>query len=680
MASYGQDPEIVRFGPFELDLRTSWLTRQGRQERLALQPSRLLTLMVQRRGQLVTREELRSELWPDETFVDFDHGLNNAVNRLREALRDSATSPQYIETVPRRGYRFIAEVDLLRLPEPPASNGPTLTVMHEPTGADEILPEPAPVPFLTVSGQNEHQMVPLGTSLKATSVTDSKVGGGFLPENRAGIPRPGIQGPRWLMLAMCLSLVAIVCLWIRHRRVHVEEPIRSLAVLPLYDLSPGTREDYFADGMTDELITELARIPGLRVVSRTSVMQDKGARKSLPRIAQELGVDAIVEGSVVRSGDRVRITAQLIDARSDKHLWAQSYEGQLGDILSLQDNVAREISLQTTAVLTPAVKAELTNARHVNPDAYDAYLRGLYFIRRREGELAVSYFRKAIALEPEYGAAHAGLAEALVTQSLASGAHDAEIMPSALAAAKRAIELDPNDGEAYTALGAVDTNYLLDWSAAEQNLRKGIALSPSSSDAQTWFAVYLTSVGRPAEAVDAMHRAVALDPLSFWANRLLGSMLYYSRRYDESLVALKRASELAPDKFSFVERWNSGNYEMQGRYSDAVAADIKELASELSPQDVGFFRSAFETGGWKGYQEARVKYLLPRSMNHLYMNDLAMSYVRLGNITEAFRWFNKDLDNCCGRTVFDLSADPRLDKIRSDERFRDLLRRVHLLH
>jgi tetratricopeptide (TPR) repeat protein len=383
---------------------------------------------------------------------------------------------------------------------------------------------------------------------------------------------------------------------------------------------------------------------------------------------------------VVPSDARVRITAQLIDARSDRHLWAQTFEEPAGDILSLQDNVAREIALQTSSVLTPAAQAGLTNAKHVNPEAHDAYLRGLYFIQRRDGDLAVSYLRKAIALEPDYGAANAGLAEALVTKVLAQGENAAAIMPSAIEASRRAIELDPYSGEACTALGAIDTTYLYDWNAAEKNIRKGIELSPSSSDAETWYAIYLTSVGRPAEAVNAMQRAVALDPFSFWANRLLGSMLYYSRRYDESLVALTRASEIAPDKFEFVEGWNSGIYEIQGRYSDAFAADLKDIASELSPQDTDSFRSAFATGGWKAYQEARVKFLLPRSMSECHMNSLAMSYVRLGNITEAFRWFNRDLDNRCGRTVFDLSSDPRLDKIRQDPRFTALLHRVNLPH
>ena len=603
---------------------------------------------------MVTREELRAQLWPGDTFGDFDHGLNNAVNRLREALGDSAASPRYIQTAPRRGYRFIADVEVVALTgvgETDASlPGESTTAKERPTAAvpdveepdSSDLREPAVV---TVAGQT-------------------------------WLRRPG-----W-MLALIIPFFLLFTFLLKGRthKSDASAPIRSLAVLPLQNLSGNPNEEYFADGMTDELITELARIPGLRVVSRTSVMQDKGARKSLAQMARELDVDAIVEGSVVRSGDRARITAQLIDTRSDKHLWAQTFEGPLGDILSLQDSVAREISRQTSSVLTPAARAGMTNTRHINPEAHDAYLRGLYFIQRRDGDLAASYFRKAIALEPDYGAANAGLAEALVTQFLASGKDAAEIMPLAIAAARRAIELDPYSGEAYTALGAIDTNFLYDWDAAEQNLRKGIELSPSSSDAETWYAVYLTSVGRPAEAVKAMQRAVTLAPLSFWANRLLGSMLYYSRRYDESLAALKRASEIAPDKFGFVEGWNSNNYEVQSRYSEALAADLKDMVSELSPQVINTFRSAFAIGGWKGYQEARVKFLLPRSMNQCDINPLAMSYVRLSNLTEAFRWFNRDLDNHCSMTVFELSADPRLDKIRGDERFRDLLRRVHLPH
>lgn len=649
-----QQARAVRFGPFELDLRTCCLSRRGQQERLAVQPARLLVLLVERRGELVTREELRSQLWPDDTFGDFDHGLNNAVNRLREALGDSAASPRYIQTAPRRGYRFIADVEIVAS----ARVGETVASLHGES---------------TTGEESEMAAVP--------DVEEPDASDGREPAVVTVAGQTWYRRPRW-MLALIIPLFLLFAFSLRFRTYKSDPaaPIRSLAVLPLQNLSGNPNEEYFADGMTDELMTELARIPGLRVVSRTSVMQDKGARKSLAQIARELDVDAIVEGSVVRSGDPARITAQLIDARSDKHLWAQSFEGPLGDILSLQDSVAREISLQTSSVLTPAAQAGMTNARHINPEAHDAYLRGLYFIQRRDGDLAASYFRKAIALAPDYGAANAGLAEALVTQYLASRKSAAETVPLAIEAARRAIELDPYSGEAYSALGAIDTNFLYDWNAAEQNLRKGIELSPSSSDAETWYAVYLTSVGRQAEAVNAMQRAVTLDPLSFWANRLLGSMLFYSRRYDESLVALKRASEIAPDKFGFVESWNSSNYELQGRYSEALAADLKDMVSELSPQDMNSFRSAFATGGWKAYQEARVRFLLTRSMNECDMNPLAISYVRLGNLTEAFRWLNRDLDNHCTMTVFELSADPRLDKIRGDDRFRDLLRRVHLPH
>jgi TolB-like protein/DNA-binding winged helix-turn-helix (wHTH) protein len=636
-----------RFADVVIDAQSFRLLQAG--QRLAIEPKALhvLIFLVQNQGRLVERRELLSTIWGD-AFVT-DHVLNRAVGQLRKVLTDDPKQPRYIETVPTLGYRFIAAVETATngiigpLPEHGA-NSPDESVESSPAG----LPQANRLPLSLLEPAR-----PLG---------------------------PGATLPKWLLLAAILVLATIPAAWLSYRYLRANAPIHSLAVLPLVDLSPGAREDYFADGMTDELITELAHIPDLRVVSRTSVMQDKGARKPLSQIAREFDVDAVIEGSVLRSGDRIRIIAQLIDTRSDKHLWAQTFEEPVGDILSLQDDVAKQIARQTTSVLTPAAQAGLANAKYVNPKAHDDYLRGLFFIQRREGDLAASYFRKSIALAPDYASAQAGLAEALVTQVLADGEHASAIMPSAIAAAKRAIELDPYSGQAYTVLGAIDTIYLYEWPEAEQNLRKGLELSPGSSDAEIWYAIYLTSVGRPSEAVSAMQRAVAHDPFSFWANRLLGSMLYYARRYDESLDALNRASEIAPDKGEFVQGWYSSIYELQGRYEEAFAADLVDMASEITPKDVELFRSAFKTGGWKAYQEARVQFLLPRSMSECHMNPVAMSYVRLGNLDETFHWLNRDMDNHCGRTIFDLSADPRLDTIRHDPRFAVLRSRAKLPH
>jgi TolB-like protein/DNA-binding winged helix-turn-helix (wHTH) protein len=320
-----------RFEPFEVDFGTAELRRRGIRLKLSGQPLQILEMLLERRGEVVSREELRQHLWEDDTFVDFERGLNAAVNRLREALGDSAAKPRYIETLPRLGYRFIAAVSgPITREQPPSA---TIGLTAETNGhLTDPAPAPAFVPSPASSGLAEQPVTPPVTA-DTSSATDPKAISDSVPASSAAMPGAGMPGTgvpklKWLLLAVCLGLAAVLGLWMRHRRPHAEEPIRSLAVLPLDDLSPGTREDYFADGMTDELITELARIPGLRVVSRTSVMQDKGARKSLAQIARELNVDAIVEGSVVRSGDRVRITAQLIDARSDKHLWAQSLKAR----------------------------------------------------------------------------------------------------------------------------------------------------------------------------------------------------------------------------------------------------------------------------------------------------------------------------------------------------------------
>ncbi len=342
-------------------------------------------------------------------------------------------------------------------------------------------------------------------------------------------------------------------------------------MLPLQNLSGDSGQEYFADGMTDELITELARIPNLRVVSRTSVMAEKGSRRSLPDIARQLGVDAIVEGSIVRSGDRIRITAQLIDARTDRHVWAQSFEGPGSDVLSLQDSVAQQIATQARLVLAPP-----SPRPQVNPAAHDAYLRGRYFFNKQDFTHSLESFQQAIALDPNYASAYAGYASALDAATTFGIGAPEQLMPKALAAAQRAIQLDPQNGEAYTELGSIQTIYEWDWTAAEQNLTRGISLNPNDSLAEFKYAVYLDATGRPQDAVTHMRRALQLDPLSFLVNRRLGATLYLAREYDAALAQLQRAAEMEQQPGS-IDNYVSLIYEMKGEHEKAVQHDLMAL-------------------------------------------------------------------------------------------------------
>jgi TolB-like protein/Flp pilus assembly protein TadD len=437
-------------------------------------------------------------------------------------------------------------------------------------------------------------------------------------------------------------------------------------------LSANPNEEYFADGMTDALITELAHTPNLRVVSRTSVMQEKERKEPLRQIASELGVDAVVEGSVVRSGDRVRVTAQLIDARNDRHLWAQSFEEPVIDVLTLEDEVVREIAIQTRAVLAPS-----QNVHHeqINPAAYDAYLRGLYLLNERETEKSVIYLRQAVSLDAFYAAAYAGLAEALITEA-AEGRRPAE-QSEALAAARRAIQLDPGSGEAYTALGIVELNYGKDWAAAGRDLERSLALSPSNSLAEMQYSIYLDAMGRPEDAVAHMRRAVQLDPLSFLMTRHLGSVLYFARHYDEALFYLHHAIEMEPTKLGYAAGWITRSYEVNHRYDEAVRSDLMDLGTDVAARKLAPLRSAYQRGGWKAYQAARIRLIAGQPRNGCDLYEVGQSYLQLGDRNRAFLWLARGVEAGC-YWADSLPVDPLLDDIRSDPRFPELLKGAHL--
>jgi TolB-like protein/Tfp pilus assembly protein PilF len=478
---------------------------------------------------------------------------------------------------------------------------------------------------------------------------------------------------RWVLLGVGVVVLLGVGLYLARKSVRASA-IRSLAVLPLDNLSGDPNQEYFADGMTDELITELARIPDLRVVSRASVMESKGSKKPLRQIASELDVDAVVEGAVVRSGDRVRITAQLIDVRSNRNLWAQSFEEQAADAIALQDRVAREIAAQARLTLEPPRR----QARHIDPAAYDAYLRGLYFLHKRDVPKSMAYIQQAIAINPGYGAAYAVLSDVLEQQAWMAAGPTARLMRESLAAARQAVKLDPESGEAYTALGSLEMDYARDWSAAERDGQRGIELSPSYSMGEMSYASYLLAVHREEEAVTHARRALTLDPLSFLMNRHLGSVLYMARHYDEALYYLARAAEMEPGRQVYVQGWISRIYEKQGKQAEAVSADLLNLAyASHDEADLEPLRNAYQKGGWAAYQQARIAFQRRHLVGPCTGYEIGVSYLRLGNRDEAFSGLNQAIDQYCFWTNW-LEIDPLLDDLRGDSRYRESLRRLKL--
>jgi len=421
----------VRFGPFELDRDAEELRKNGIKIRLQEQPLQILEILLQHPGKVIAREELREKTWPSDTFVDFDHGINNAIKRLREALGDNTETPRYIETLPRRGYRFIGKIER--------------------------------------------------------------------------------EAPRF----------------------------RSLAVLPLENLSRDPEQEYFAEGLTEALITTLAKIGELRVVSRTSAMVYKDARKPLREIARELEVDVIVEGTVLRAGDRVRITAQLIDPEKETHLWAESYQRHLRDVLDLHAELAQSIARQVQVKLTPQEQAQLAQSRPVNPEAYEAYLKGRYHWNRRSREglpKGVQYFQEAIAKDAGYAAAYAGLADCLSGLSNYNFVAPDEGCGKAKKLALQALELDPSLAEAHTSLAWVHTWYDYDFTAAEREFERSLELNPRYATAHQFFGFYLGMMGRYEEAYTEAKRAIRLDPLS--------SVFQWSLGFGWHVGTIKRSSRL----------------------------------------------------------------------------------------------------------------------------------------
>jgi TolB-like protein/DNA-binding winged helix-turn-helix (wHTH) protein/Flp pilus assembly protein TadD len=632
---------VVRFGTYEVSLQSGEVRKAGLRIRVQQQPMKLLELLLEHPGEVVTREELRSRVWPNGSFGDFDQALNVAVGKLRSALGDSAENPRFIETLPKRGYRFIADVSVL-------------DVDTRPKRLESVAGDlPATVPGNTLQG----------------------VGLAVAPKRRLW------QTGR-LIVALTLALsLSILSVWLFRSRGRALTGIRSLAVLPLENLSGDASQNYFADGMTDELITDLAQISALRVISRTSVMVYKGARKPLPQIARELNVDAVVEGTVLRSGDRVRITAQLIEASSDKHLWSRSYEGELRDTLALQNRVASAIADQIRINLTPREQAALKNVKTVNPEAYESYLKGRYFWNKRTADslkAALAYFKQAIEEDPKYAKAYSGLADtyALLGDWQYAVMTPKEAFPEAKAAAIHALELDNTLGEAHNSLAFVLDGFDWDLDAGGNEFQRAIELNPGYATAHHWYAWHLSLLGRFDEAIVEMRKAENLDPLSLIINADLAELLGLAHSYDESIRQSRKTIEMDPN-FALAHNQLAQAYLQKHMTAEAVAELQKavELSGD-SPTCMANLARAYVASGKRGEAVKLLDELKKRSSTG-YSNapEIAMIYASLGDTDQAMSWLEKGFEERFNPGVL---LRPGFDPLRSDPRFQNLLRRIGL--
>jgi TolB-like protein/DNA-binding winged helix-turn-helix (wHTH) protein/Flp pilus assembly protein TadD len=637
-----QSPGRLRFGIFELDLRAGELRRQGVRVRLQEQPFQVLAMLLERPGDVVTREELKKKLWPADTFVDFDHGLNKAINKLRDSLGDSATNSRFVETVARRGYRFLAEVKVADAASAISSDRAT-----QPDASSEDRDRPG---LADKPASSKHFLSSFAWKISAL-----------------------------VLLVLIGTLVAWkFSSWDRRTPV-----IRSLAVLPFESLSSDATQDYFADGMTDELISNLGQISALRVISRTSVMVYKHARKPLPEIARELNVDAVVEGTVLRSGDRVRITAQLIDASSDKHLWSQSYEGELRDTLALQSKVASAIADQIQINLNPQEQAALNNARVVNPDAYLSYLKGRYFWNKRTADglkVALAYFNQAIDEDPKYAQPLSGLADtyALLGDWQYAVMTPKEALPKAKTAATKALELDSTLGEAHNSLAFCLDGFDWDFESAGKEFRRAIELNPGYATAHHWYAWHLSLLGRYDEALTEMRKAENLDPLSLIINSDLAELLALAHFYDESIQQSRKTIEMDP---SFALAHNHlGQAYLQKHMNEEAVAELQK-AVQLSGGNatcIANLARAYVASGRRDEAEKLLDGLKKRSNpSHLLASEIAVIYASLGDSDQAMNWLEKGYEDRFNPGVL---LRPGFDSIRSDPRFEDLVRRVGLPH
>jgi TolB-like protein/DNA-binding winged helix-turn-helix (wHTH) protein/Tfp pilus assembly protein PilF len=638
----GDQTNIYKFGPFELRCRTRELYKQGIRLKLRPQPMQVLRILAERAGDVVTREELHELLWAKETFVDFEHGLNTSIKELRATLNDSANAPRYVETLPKLGYRMIVPVKTER------------------TG---------------VAAETASAKAGMVTSA-APGVEDTGTPAGARP-----------RGSRFWIWAIAAGVAVALLLgiagYVRWWHMQAQQPAASrrlmLAVLPFENLTGDQAQEYFADGLTEEMIAQLGHIDAekLGVIARTSVVRYKGSGQLLQSIGRDLGVQYVLEGSVRRDADKVRVSAQLIRVGDQSPVWGKQYDRELSNVLALQGEIAQEIAGEIRLSLDGTKNSQNASKHQTTPEAYDLYLRGLYFWHGRSTEglqRATEYFQQAVEKDPQYARAYAGLADSYALLGEYILRPPSEVMPKARAAALRAIELDPTLAEGHASLAVVAQNYDWDWKLVEAEYKKAIELDPNYATAHHWYAESLALTGRFDEAIAEIERARQLDPLSLIVAADRGAIFYFARRYDQAIEQFRSVLEMDPG-------FGRGHiialaYLQKGMNAEALQQAEKWDREEKGPWNVMML--AYISGGVGKAEEARAATVELEKMYRAGKADAIMmtsAYIGEKNSEKAIEMLQKAYERHTISTA--LKVDAMFDPLRGDARFRELLRRMN---
>ena len=635
----------IRFADCELNASAFELRRGRRTVKLERIPLQVLLILIEKHGHVITREAIADQIWGKDVFVDVDNGINTAIRKIRQVLNDDPQKPRFVETIPGMGYRFIASLETIEARSP----------QTEPTR------EQPPSPAIVTTANLE----------------------------RSGAPVSAVSHRRGLWTRYGAVALALLCVvgfggWLGWRHFTGQRhTIRSIAVIPLQNLSGDPTQDYFADGMTEELITELARIDSLRVISHTSVMDYKGTKKHLPEIARELGVDAILEGSVIRENDNVRVTVQLLDGPADRHLWGEEYERPLNGVLNLQRDVGRAIAQEVRAKLTATQQARLRVAHAVNPKAYDDYLKGRFYFdngytKPDSLKKAQQFFEQSIQTDPDFAQAYAGLANTYIYSAFAGVLKRDLAYRNAKDTLAKAMQLDDGVGEAHDTLATMKEAFDWDWEAADREYNRAIALAPSYSCAHEGRAGLLARLGRRDEALAELAK---IDQLDYgYGSASTEAWVYYRLRdYPNLIDASRRVLLLDPKDWS--EHYHLGiGYEGTGKLQEAISEYQK--AVEMSGGDsrsVVELAHAFSAAGRKAESE-KILRNLERKLGGTAGSPYTMAriYAGLGERDKAFEFLERAYSEKSFEMSELLNSDFLLDSLRSDPRFQSLLHRMSL--